>query len=120
MIKGLEHRLTQKELYQQESFKPDEGQTHNQEKISSLESEIRVLRREMSEKQKKIGNEKAVLEQRVRFLEQEKEDLQSKLTDRANREDSIMQVVKKRAEEEMAEIKKQAAETIGTQTFLLR
>jgi chromosome segregation ATPase len=101
-INRLEMKLHQKDQLLINSFKSDDSKDH-QKQLENLEAEIKSMKREHNDKVKLLTNSKAILEQRVSFLEQEKEELDAKIIERTNREESIMNMIKKRCQEEQLE-----------------
>ena len=118
-IKDLEYRLEklitgQNEQFQIESLKSEDIYTQCRKEISDLEIENKKVKKEYNEKINQLTSSKAILEQRVTFLEQEKLDFQQKLADRAKSDDSIITMIQKRYEEQFQEINKDFIENLAT------
>jgi len=106
--------LSKKGNLANESVNPDGCKDYYRSQLEATQNELKTTKRDQNDKIKQLSNSKAVIEQRVTFLEQEKEELQEKLTERANREDSIMDMIKKRCEDEQLENTKKYIESLDS------
>jgi chromosome segregation ATPase len=114
----LFYRNTEKivELYKEsgtyENRPQSEIEIEYKTQIQNLENELKVVKRQTGDQSNKAVKEKAVLEQRITFLEQEKQENFSKLQERANHEESLISMIKKRYDEEYQDHKHEFIETL--------
>ncbi|CAI2364913.1 unnamed protein product [Moneuplotes crassus] len=105
----------QLEIYKTSSLdklSQDQAKNELSDRVLELESELKKCKRESEQKLSNVSKERALIEQKVKFLVQEKEEALNKLKNRNISEEKIINMIENRYKNEQEEIKKEFTEAM--------